>query len=148
MDVDLREDVYALLAEGRVNIELMFTWSDESGSLITCRLRPWKNSEEDGNMILAGGRTADEALYWAGRALLNKQWINLDWRARANGIGVTTILAPIVSEQQAQRTRRLLSKELWEPIPVPQVPHTPNNVTEGNVEAPVTNTRKLGRGSH
>jgi hypothetical protein len=81
------QDVWYGLSTERVNIELMFDESEETGVLVTCRFRPWKVSTTQQRMLLAGGRTPSEAIVYCYMELLEGRWIPLDWRARASTNG-------------------------------------------------------------
>lgn len=112
MDSKLRSDVYAYLSEERLNVDVIFDWDDERGMLINARLRPWKNAANDGKMVLAAGLTVDDALLWAVRASLNNRWIPLNWRVRAQEVGIVKVLPGIAPIENARRSS-LLARELF-----------------------------------
>jgi len=99
---DLR-DVWLALSTERVNTELMFVDDEEIGFLVTCRMRPWKGSAQEGRMILAGGRTPHEALAYAYQGLFEDRWLSLDWRARASKVGVMVALVPRITSEFPRR---------------------------------------------
>jgi hypothetical protein len=111
----VRDDVYSYLSEEKVNIDLIFDWDEDRGLLINARARPWKNSANDGRMVLAAGRTVDEALLWTVRGLLNNRWIPLNWSRRCREIGIDKRLAPIREENQVRRNPTLAQELFTEP---------------------------------
>lgn len=80
--------IYAELAASRVNCELIFGEATTQDPVITCRLRPWKGGRNSNSMVLAGGRTADEAIYYAYVGLYGGHYVSMDWAARADGVGL------------------------------------------------------------
>jgi len=113
MEDDVMQDVYTFFAGERVNVELMFRDDLDMGPLITCRLRPWKNQPHDGEMILAGGLSVDEALFYAVRGLLSNDWLQLEWgqRARVPGRYLPGQQANFIPDDK--RRARLLSNALF-----------------------------------
>src|SRR5688500_17537286 len=99
---DLR-DVWLALSTERVNTGLMFVDDEEMGFRVTCRMRPWKGSAQEGRMILAGGRTPHEALAYAYQGLFEDRWLSLDWRARASKVGVMVALVPRITSEFPRR---------------------------------------------
>lgn len=113
MDEIVRTDVYTFLSDERVNVDLIFDWQEDRGLLINCRLRPWKNSVNDGKMILAAGLTADDALLNAVRGGLNNRWIPLMWNRRAREIGIERAITPAIVPIHTGRAATL-AQELFE----------------------------------
>lgn len=92
-----RQELYVRMGQERVNVEIMFARDDDEDPVISCRLREWSAGRNAGRMILAGGRTVDEAIAYAYHGLCENHWIPLDWRLRAVGIGtVYGVVTPIV----------------------------------------------------
>lgn len=92
-----RQELYVRMGQERVNVEIMFARDDDEDPVISCRLREWSAGRNAGRMILAGGRTVDEAIAYAYHGLCENHWIPLDWRLRAVGVGtVYGIVTPIV----------------------------------------------------
>lgn len=91
--------IYAELAASRVNTELCFAEATVEEPIITCRLRPWKGGRNSNSMVLAGGRTADEALYYAYIGLYRGDYIPMDWSARAANVGLVLELDPKTTPQ-------------------------------------------------
>lgn len=91
-----RQELYVRMGQERVNVEIMFARDDDEDPVISCRLREWSAGRNAGRMILAGGRTVDEAIAYAYHGLCENHWIPLDWRLRAVGVGtVYGIVTPI-----------------------------------------------------
>lgn len=109
----LNELWYGLSTE-RVNIELMFDESEETGVIITCRFRPWKVSTTQQRMLLAGGRTPSEAIVYCYMELLEGKWITLDWRARASSIGAYVPPTRTTSERPNARSLAVALQEARE----------------------------------
>lgn len=84
---DERQRLYEYMGTERVNVEIMFARPDDDEPIITCRLREWSAGRNAQRMILAGGRTVDEAIAYAYTGLLENNWIPLDWRVRAPYVG-------------------------------------------------------------
>jgi hypothetical protein len=82
-----RQRLYEYMRSERVNVEIMFPRLDDEEFVITCRFREWAVGRNAGRMILAGGRTVDEAIAYAYVGLLEGTWVPMDWRARAPYIG-------------------------------------------------------------
>jgi len=80
-------EVYESVMSMRVNVEFAFHHNEEGDLIVTCRLRPWKNTGENQKMMIGGGRTLDEALCFAVEAWLDGYYLPLDWSARAQRIG-------------------------------------------------------------
>jgi hypothetical protein len=77
----IHEAVETLFAE-RINIEVMLTSDEEGYAFYNMRARPWKNSPNDGRMLLVGGPTLDECMVLLADALLSQSWTPLSWTAR------------------------------------------------------------------
>lgn len=90
----MQQELYSRMGLERVNVEFMFPRDDEADPVITCRFREWSAGRNAGRMILAGGRTLDEALAYAYTGLCENEWIPLDWRLRAVGVGVVSTVTP------------------------------------------------------
>ncbi len=122
-------DVYAMLAEARVNVELMFTNNEDDGFLITCRIRPWKAPVGSDRMILAGGRTVTEAVYWAARGYSENLWTDLDWRGRAMGVGVVHPKPRLLQAPLPSLAPMMASDDLF-PVDVDTEPQTPKKMRQ------------------
>jgi hypothetical protein len=72
----------------RVNVEVMFARPDDEDPIISVRLREWSAGRNAGRMILAGGRTLDEAVAYAYNGLCDNAWLPIDWKLRAAFVGV------------------------------------------------------------
>lgn len=138
---ELRSDVYAYLSDERLNVDLIFDWDEERGMLINCRLRPWKNSDHDGKMILAAGLTADEALLWAIRGALNGRWIPLVWQRRAREVGIEKTITPTLVPQRSTRSATLAKELFSETDSYDDTYHGQNGAQEGSQSVP--RTKKL-----
>ena len=92
--------IYAEVAASRVNCEVMFEEATTEDPIITCRLRPWKGGRNANSMVLAGGRTMDEALYYAYVGLYRGHYIPMDWSARAVSVGLVMEYNPPTSSQR------------------------------------------------
>jgi|InoplaM1SAM_1038575.scaffolds.fasta_scaffold05553_1 hypothetical protein len=107
MNVEI-EEVYQCLADAKVNVELIPSRGNNNEFLWTCRLREYGNSNNKTQMLLAGGHTADEALYHATEAWIGAMYIPLDWRARATDVGPvdeTTMVSPPTFDTAEARKR-------------------------------------------
>src|SRR5688572_10621587 len=80
--MEVIDQVYACMATERVNCDIIFIEEENQGVFINIRLRPWKGGRRADSMVLAGGRTLDEALYYAYSALFQGLYIPQDWSAR------------------------------------------------------------------
>lgn len=115
MDQTVRSDVYAYLSDERVNVDLIFDWDEERGLLINARIRPWKNSTNDGKMILAAGITADDALLNAVRGCLNNRWVPLVWQRRMREVGIARTTTPTIVPIHPGRSATLAQELFDEP---------------------------------
>ncbi len=75
------ESVQVLFTE-RINIEVLLTSDDDGYMFYNFRARPWKNSPNDGRMLLVGAPTLDECMVLLADALLSSSWVPLSWTAR------------------------------------------------------------------
>lgn len=106
----MQQELYERMGLERVNVEFMFARDDDADPVISCRFREWSAGRNAGRMILAGGRTLDEALAYAYQGLCENDWIPLDWRLRAVGVGVVTTVTPkLVPVRQPIDFRALLA---------------------------------------
>lgn len=106
----MQQELYERMGLERVNVEFMFARDDDVDPVITCRFREWSAGRNAGRMILAGGRTLDEALAYAYTGLCDNEWIPLDWRLRAIGVGVVSTVTPkLVPVRQPIDVRALLT---------------------------------------
>ena len=85
--------LYAVMCDERLNIDVMFIALDDGTPIINCRFREWKKGNATDRMILAGGRSLDEALVYAYKGLTDNIWLPMDWSARSYNIGVVNMLA-------------------------------------------------------
>lgn len=103
MNQDIIEDLYTCMATERVNIEFMFVEDESIGIIINCRFRPWKGGKDNGLMVLSGGRSLDEALFYAYKGLYERNFIALDWTARTVRIGLADNVADTAQARSATR---------------------------------------------
>jgi len=92
--------IYAEIAASRVNCEVIFEEATSPSPIVTCRLRPWKGGRNSNSMVLAGGRTVDEALYYAYVGLYGGHYVPMDWSARADSVGLVYELSPKTTDQR------------------------------------------------
>lgn len=85
--------LYAVMCGERLNVDVIFVDTDEGVPIINCRFREWKKGNATDRMILAGGRSLDEALVYAYRGLVDNVWLPMDWSARSYNVGVVNMLA-------------------------------------------------------
>lgn len=83
-----RSDMYQDLSTEKVNWDVMFQTTEPSNPVISVRARPYKTDRQTGRMVLAGGRTLDEAFAYAQLGLISAQYIPLDWSQRAIVVGI------------------------------------------------------------
>lgn len=88
MEDGVRKELYYQLGARRVNTEILFPIAKEQGEMVNVRLRPWKNSNDAGQMILAAAEYVDDALLLALYGLLEGMWIPLNWNQRWNNHGI------------------------------------------------------------
>lgn len=112
MEDTVIEQMYGVLATRRVNVELLLWLDYPTSPIISIRLRPWRNSDTAGLMILAGGYTVEEALLWSVRGLLHNKWIPLNWQQRAHSVGIATPAQGIESSRGASLATESLSEVL------------------------------------
>jgi hypothetical protein len=118
------QQLYTYMGSERVNVEVMFARPDDSDPVITCRLREWSAGRNASRMILAGGRTLDEAVAYAYVGLCDNSWIPLDWKLRAAFVGVVnSVFEKPVLVRPAFRVSDVLSDaDEWDVVPVPLTP--------------------------
>lgn len=110
-----RQELYLRMGTERVNVEIMFPRDDDDDPVISCRFREWSAGRNANRMILAGGRTVDEAIAYAYTGLCDNQWIPLDWRLRAPGVGtVYGVITPPVPIRRPIRASAIVDDDdLW-----------------------------------
>lgn len=122
--VDNGLDTYDYLIYARLNVELMF-YSDTSGAtIVAARGRPWKNAAEEGQMLIAWGYNAEEALENLAQEHVDGNWLILDWRFRPNAAGAVRPASPQLKRRipplepdqtRPERLRAILDSELPQP---------------------------------
>ena len=127
----IRNDLYAFFSEEKVNLDLIFDWQEDRGLLINVRARPWKNAPNESRMVLAAGRTVDEALLWAARGILNNRFIPLIWNRRCVATGIDKRLTITPNQDHVRRTP-VLAQELFQE---PDVTDNTENGTNGDYKA-------------
>ena len=93
MQEDPIRALYAVMCDERLNVDFIFVPLDDGTPIINCRFREWKKGNATDRMILAGGRSLDEALVYAYKGLTDNVWLPMDWSARAYNIGLVNMLA-------------------------------------------------------
>ncbi len=134
MNEELREEVYRLFAEHRVNVELLFAGDDDYTPPVTVRVRPWRNLANGSQMILAAALTVDDALLWAMRGLLAEQWIPLQWQQRCRIVGVLTPELLKEASKAAPLPRRNVSAALLDTFGRNDTPTASNGPQNGSQE--------------
>jgi hypothetical protein len=94
------EAVEKLFTE-RLNIELLITNDEEGYVFFNFRARPWKNSPNDGRMLIVGGETLESAFILLADALEHSAWVPLDWKVRLHA----PAFAPLRAEQPVPKVR-------------------------------------------
>ncbi len=82
------DEAIELLFTERINIELLLTTDDEGYMFFNFRARPWKNSPEDGRMLIAGSFTMEDAFCQLAEELIRSHWVPLNWKMRLSAPGV------------------------------------------------------------
>jgi hypothetical protein len=95
-----QDAVEALFTE-RINIELLITSDEEGYVFFNFRARPWKNSPNDGRMLLVGASHLEEAFVLLADALERQSWVPLDWKTRLHA----PAYAPAPAERPSPRFR-------------------------------------------
>lgn len=119
--------LYLVMCGERVNVEFLFVELDDGTPVINCRLREWKRGNASERMILAAGRSLDEALVYAYKGLSEAIWLPIDWSARAYEVGVVSMLArphlPVRPPLPFDSALRAINQRN-----VTEVPHPADNV--------------------
>jgi len=133
----MQQELYARMSLERVNVEVMFPRADDEEPVISCRLREWSAGRNAGRMILAGGRTLDEALGYAYMGLCENDWVPLDWRLRAVSAGVVNTATPIPTPIRRPVDMRALLRgdnDLFSTEDTLSPPNVPQNGAHGQPE--------------
>jgi hypothetical protein len=93
MQEDPIRALYAVMCDERINIDVLFVPLDDGTPVINIRFREWKKGNATDRMVLAAGRSLDEALVYAYKGLTENVWLPMDWSARAYEIGIVNMLA-------------------------------------------------------
>lgn len=114
-----RQELYRRMGSERVNVEIMFARAEDEELIISCRLREWSAGKNAGRMILAGGRTLDEAVAYAYQGLFEGTWVPMDWKARAYGVGTVQGISAVPTPIRRPLDLRALVNEdaEWEVMP-------------------------------
>lgn len=80
--MDDYNDAFGYLFTQRVNIEVLLLADADGLSYINLRARPWKNSPQDGYMLLVGAHMFEDALLELAEAHESGKWQRLDWTRR------------------------------------------------------------------
>lgn len=99
----LNEAIELLFAE-RINIEVILTSDEEGYAFYNFRARPWKNSPNDGRMLLVGAPTLDQCMILLADALLASSWVPLSWTARLHALSSTgtTQVQPVLRFRRSE----------------------------------------------
>jgi hypothetical protein len=108
------EAIETLFAE-HINIELIITNDDDGYVFFNFRARPWKNSPNDGRMLLVGAPTLNECMILLADGLLGQDWTPLSWTARLHSLGSAPSLAkspgPLFRHSEPERLPEVGTKD-------------------------------------
>ena len=79
---DQYTEAFGYLFGKRLNIEVLLLSDADGDTYLNLRARPWKNSPQDGYMLLVGGYAFDDCLVVLAEAFESARWHRLDWTAR------------------------------------------------------------------
>jgi len=75
------------LRDNNCNVAMEFTEDKDGYLLFNLRATPWRNSANNGNMILVSDYNVEDALIRLAECVDRREWTPLNWRVRMNEPG-------------------------------------------------------------
>lgn len=80
--MDKLQEAIKILWTAKLNLEVLTLADADGDAYFNMRARPWKNSPNDGFMLLVGGYALDDIYILTAAAYEGEQWKRLDWTRR------------------------------------------------------------------